>query len=115
MARKQTAHEKFVATLGCAVCGRAAQVHHLLRVAGRHMMGKRAPEQFCIGLCPEHHFQLHEGGSEETFTATHKLNGEWLAGVLWGIYGTHIAEHSWDQADRTDEALEAIALSRYGR
>ena len=99
-----TDHERWVASLGCAICGREAQCHHLLRVPGRHMMGKRAPEQFCIPLCPQCHGLLHDMGDETVFMATHKLNGEWLAGALWGLSGSE-----------DDSGMLAIALARYGK
>ncbi len=99
-----TPHEKFVGSCGCCICGQDAQVHHLLRVKGRHMMGRRADDMFAIPLCLGHHADLHDDGEEETFLATYKVNGEWLAGVLWGA----------EQATRFS-IPELIEQARYGK
>lgn len=78
-------------------------------------MGKRAGEMFCIGLCPDHHAALHSMGDEAVFMATHKLNGEWLAGALWAVGIGSQAGNEYDASDTENEALELIALARYGR
>ena len=114
MARRATPHEKFVASLGCAVCGGDAECHHLLRVPGRHMMGKRAGEQFCIPLCPVDHAALHKLGDEQTFMATVQLNGEWLAGALWGIGRETTQDDSYGFSDPIADAMEIITMARYG-
>jgi hypothetical protein len=45
-------HLDRVARLGCIVCGRPAEIHHLLNGAG---MGQRADNYTCIPLCQAHH------------------------------------------------------------
>ena len=54
MAKKRTtpdekAHMTRVARLGCCICGRDAEIHHL---PGQ---GVRSSNYDVIGLCPEHH------------------------------------------------------------
>lgn len=56
-------HLVFVATHGCAVCGRRpVQVHHLLHYTGgtKRAMGKRAGDDKTVPLCQEHHAAAHQ-------------------------------------------------------
>ena len=41
-----------ICALGCIVCGRPAEVHHLLHNQG---MAQRADDDDAFPLCPEHH------------------------------------------------------------
>ena len=86
-------HLKFLRLLPCAACGDDSSLssrdsHHL--IGGRLMMGKRAGDHMAIPLCPKDHRpefanSLHNFGDEETWFATKKINGVWLAGALWSI------------------------------
>jgi len=47
-----------LAELGCIVCGKPTQIHHLRRnpITGEHFgLSQRAPDTFTIPLCMEHH------------------------------------------------------------
>ena len=77
-------HLTFVATHGCAVCGRRPiQVHHLLHFTGgtKRGMGKRAGDQFTVPLCPDHHRLGHQAPA--SFEMKHGLAS--TAAHLWEI------------------------------
>lgn len=52
MTTSERAHLSCVASLGCVICGRPAEIHHLRSGLG---MGQRAPHNRVIGLCAAHH------------------------------------------------------------
>lgn len=70
-----------VASLGCSICKRPAEVHHIIR--GRYAAGRKSSHYRTIPLCPEHHrtgdsgVAIHAGlqsweanfGSEEHYLA----------------------------------------------
>ncbi len=83
-------HLAFVRSLPCACCHRepAGEAHHLLRVqAGARGMGLKAADRWAIPLCQEHHTALHRHGGEETWLATHGVDGRALAARLWSVSG----------------------------
>lgn len=67
------AHLAKVAELGCIICSRPAEVHHVRH--GNVGMGRRPPDLDAIPLCPEHHrtggykVAIHAGrrGFEDVF------------------------------------------------
>ena len=59
-------HLTAVAVLGCIVCGRHAEVHHLRTGVG---MGQRSSDYLAIPLCPDHH---RNGGYGVAFHAGRK-------------------------------------------
>jgi hypothetical protein len=40
--------------VGCAICGRPPQIHHLIGIAHRGM-GQKAGDEYTIPLCMDHH------------------------------------------------------------
>jgi len=71
-----------VAALGCILCGRPAEIHHLRDGQG---MAQRADDEEAIPLCPEHHRDggrgtaIHAG--RESFEARFGTERELLAEV----------------------------------
>lgn len=52
MTKAERQHLSRVAELGCIICQRPAEIHHIRAGVG---MGKRSSHFNVIGLCPEHH------------------------------------------------------------
>jgi hypothetical protein len=52
MTKAERQHLSRVAELGCIICRRPAEIHHIRAGVG---MGKRSSHFNVIGLCPEHH------------------------------------------------------------
>ena len=75
-----------VASLGCILCGRPAEIHHLRSGVG---MGQRSSDDRAIPLCPEHHrlggrgTAIHAG--IKSFAANHGTEEELLAIVQRAI------------------------------
>lgn len=51
MTKAEKAHLNRVAEMGCIICKRPAEIHHI----GNGAMGKQASNYEVIPLCPEHH------------------------------------------------------------
>jgi hypothetical protein len=68
--KKEREHLSRVKELGCLICNRPAEIHHLRTGQG---MGQRASHYNTIPLCPEHHrtggygVAIHAG--QKTFEA----------------------------------------------
>lgn len=52
MKKAEKVHLERVAALGCLICRRPAQIHHIREGQG---IGQRASNFLVIPLCPEHH------------------------------------------------------------
>lgn len=74
-------HIERVAGIGCLVCGRGAEVHHLMTAPGKV---RRRDHRFIAPLCPDHHRTgwgaVHALGSEAAFLAEHGVDI-----VAWGV------------------------------
>ena len=71
-------HYSRVAEYGCVVCQRPAELHHVLRMAGK--VTRRDP-RYVVPLCDEHHrgrYGVHGLGSEEAFEIHHGLGAGFL-------------------------------------
>jgi len=75
-----------VAALGCILCGRPAEIHHL---RGGQGMAQRADDKEVIPLCSEHHRDggrgtaIHAG--RESFEARFGTERELLEEVNWRL------------------------------
>lgn len=86
-ARRYLGH---VVALGCVICRRPAQAHHILE--GRYSQ-RKTPDWWCIPLCPEHHAELHAGA--ETWRGRHGSEIEIAADVqrrVEGAFGIEIPQ-----------------------
>ena len=73
-------HLTIVAELGCLVCGRPNQVHHIREGQG---MGQRSSHFLTIPLCAEHHtgpMSIH--GARQWFQDTHGTELDMLARTI---------------------------------
>ena len=78
-------HLKFVASLGCLICGRKpAQAHHLTHAQPRAMQRKTSDE-FTVPLCAIHHDSLHRRGSEREWWYERELDPIRVANDLWAV------------------------------
>ncbi len=103
-------HKAFVCSLGCAICGRLPEFHHLLRVP-REMLehsshgkyaGSRSDDMWGIPLCPAHHRGLHDDGNEPRYLDKFDIDGPLLARSLWTASGNFelgalIIRNCWQQ------------------
>jgi len=68
-----------VARMGCCLCGKPAEIHHVRR------MGAKRDHRQIIPLCPRHHrngghgVAIHAG--RETWEAKHGAELDWLARI----------------------------------
>lgn len=61
-------HLEFVAAKGCLLCGKPAEVHHLLKPENSvRGTGRKAGDHDTIPLCPHHHRALHARGDEDAY------------------------------------------------
>lgn len=70
---EEARHIECVASLGCLICGKPAEVHHVMHAPGK---ATRRDHRFVAPLCPDHHRGnegVHGLGSEKAFLA------------LWGV------------------------------
>ena len=80
--RAEEIHLSIVASLGCIICGNAAEAHHPRTGAG---MARKSPHCDVISLCPAHHrtggygIALHAG--QEIFEENFGTEAELLAMV----------------------------------
>ena len=76
--REERVHMGLVAELGCIICRRPAEVHH---VAGH---GVRASHYETIPLCPDHHRNTNDcvHAGRRTFEARYGTERELLAKTL---------------------------------
>jgi hypothetical protein len=65
---------QYCAGLGCIICGRESQAHHLLRTPGKGM-GVKSGDDWTLPLCPEHHNSLHASGNETKYLQSHGIDG----------------------------------------
>ena len=65
---------KYVAALGCLVCGQLSQAHHMLRAPGKGM-GIKADGRWLLPLCPTHHRGLHLSGNETKYLQGFGIDG----------------------------------------
>lgn len=81
--KKEREHMSRVAALGCLICQRPAQIHHIRAGQG---MGQRASHFETIPLCPQHHqdggygVALHSG--QRTWEEIHGTERELLRKTL---------------------------------
>ena len=80
---EEARHVEHVASLGCLICGKPAEVHHVMHAPGK---SKRRDHRFIAPLCPDHHRGndgVHGLGSEKAFLA------------LWGVDLVKWARGAW--------------------
>ena len=103
MGKAEEVHLGRVAALGCCICGRAAEVHHVKDGQGT---GRKASDFETIPLCPDHHrlggqgVAFHQGPKiwEKTFGRQRDMLAQVMR-ELERIYGKiDIPIH--DKADR---------------
>ena len=77
MLNKDRRHLSAVADLGCCICGKPAEIHHV-----RHF-GEKRKHSKVIPLCPEHHRlgsgAIHSGRASWEFK--HGAEDDWLEWV----------------------------------
>ena len=77
-------HLTYVASQPCCCCGASpVVVHHLLRADKQRGAGRKAGDQFTIGICDLHHKALHHDGNEPRYLAQFCVDGASLAAKLW--------------------------------
>jgi len=75
-----------VAAMGCVICRRPAEIHHLL---SRKAMGKKRSNYDVIPLCPDHHrngghgVAIHSG--VKTWEANFGTEEQLLEAVKWAL------------------------------
>jgi len=74
-----------VASLGCLICGRESQAHHLIHRVG-HGVGLKASDDKTIPLCPVHHSELHANGNEQRYLEEHGIDGPAEAARLFDAW-----------------------------
>ena len=83
---KDKQYMSMVASLGCIICGQAANLHHPRFAAG---LAQRASDRLVIPLCPWHHQDgpwgtaLHKG--QENFEKQHGSEQELLAKTITAV------------------------------
>ncbi|MEE4238785.1 MAG: Rad52/Rad22 family DNA repair protein [Anderseniella sp.] len=78
-------HLKFVATLGCLVCGRRpAHAHHLTFIQPRALQ-RKASDEYAVPLCAIHHDELHRKGNERDWWRDRGLDPAPVAADLWAV------------------------------
>jgi hypothetical protein len=93
-------HLKFVASLGCLICGRKpAQAHHLTHAQPRAMQRKTSDE-FTVPLCAIHHDALHRRGNERQWWHERQIEPLVVASDLWAVTLGH-------------KPAAAVSLDRY--
>lgn len=103
---EEASHMKLVATLGCLVCGRPANIHHVMHYA--HKM-RRRDHRYIVPLCRDH----HQGNS-----GVHGLGSEKAFQDFWGIDLVAWAIEAWAREDApqdpfwTDGVTSCRALAR---
>ena len=82
-------HLEHVRACGCAICGKRAEAHHLLRI-GEQLpkgTGRKQLDKWAIPLCPGHHNRgrdsAHGHGNDEVWLASKGIDGRALARALW--------------------------------
>jgi len=89
-----------LASLGCLVCGRAAEVHHVMHAAGKF---KRRDHRFCVPLCPDHH-----RGPQ----GVHGLGSEGAFRDLWGVDLVGWCMAAWSLRDVPDAPFWQDSVTR---
>lgn len=81
MTADEARHMERIAAMGCLVCGRAANIHHVMRGPEKE---RRRDHRFIAPLCVEHHqgrYGVHGLGSEAAFAARYGIDlAEWSQG-----------------------------------
>lgn len=92
--RSKTAEEKRhlgrVVALGCAICGKPAQAHHIRYGVG---LSQRSSHWLTVPLCPDHHLgddSIHR--DPRGFESRHKHELELLAWVIKMLCGDVLDE-----------------------
>lgn len=57
----------------CLICRRPAEPHHLRGLRYGSGTGLKAPDEWAVPLCPDHHRELHDHGVK-TFCSNHQVN-----------------------------------------
>ena len=77
----------YVASLGCVVCKRPAQIHHIQHMNGKSM---KRDHRYVVGLCMEHH------------TGSNGIHGLGHEDIFNEIYGIDLVEEAvrlWNERD----------------
>ena len=78
-------HLKFVASLGCLVCGRKpAHAHHLTYLQPRALQ-RKSSDEFTVPLCAIHHDELHRTGNEREWWSAREIDPASIASDLWAV------------------------------
>ncbi len=99
-------HLKFVASLGCLVCGRKpAHAHHLTYLQPRALQ-RKSSDEFTVPLCTIHHDELHRAGNEQEWWSAREIDPARTASDLWAVTLGHrtpasvILDRQYDRARR---------------
>lgn len=60
--------------MGCCICGKYADAHHLRIVGHARAAALKNGDDYTIPLCRLHHEELHSFGDEELFLDFHGIN-----------------------------------------
>jgi hypothetical protein len=82
-------HLRYVAGLGCLVCGRKPSHAHHLRFAQPRALGRKVSDEFTVPLCNLHHREVHTRGNEEAWWQENKLSPLAIASELWATSRRH--------------------------
>jgi DNA recombination protein Rad52 len=82
-------HLRYVAGLGCLVCGRKPSHAHHLRFAQPRALGRKVSDEFTVPLCNLHHREVHTRGNEEVWWQENKLSPLAVARELWATSRRH--------------------------
>ncbi len=99
-------HLKFVASLGCLVCGRKpAHAHHLTYLQPRALQ-RKSSDEFTVPLCAIHHDELHRTGNEREWWSVREIDPATIASDLWAVTLGHktlastVLERQYDRVRR---------------
>lgn len=75
----------FIRRQPCLVCKRPAEPHHLRGLRYGTGTGVKAPDEWAIPLCPEHHRELHDHGVK-TFCEKRRVNLDVMVSYYQSLY-----------------------------
>lgn len=110
-------HVEFVRSLGCLICGKAAEAHHIMHAPGK---SKRRDHRFVVPLCHIHHRSkvgVHGLGSEAAFRDFWGVDLVGWCMAAWSHRNTLEAPFWQDSVTRWREVAmrKLSAMERAGR
>lgn len=95
--RDHPKHREYVRSLGCVcsasgTCGGRMHAHHV-RSAANAGTGLKPPDSAVVGLCAQHHQDLHNHGAD-TFERQHSIDLAAEAAKLWARSPYRTDEHA---------------------